>query len=697
MQKRLLSEFPEVTYESWRKQVDKDLKGADFEKRLLTRTLEGIVVQPLYTARDVIGEPDAAGFAGLSPYRRGAHAIGQHAARWDMRAEQRAPNLSDAKAALREDLASGASSLWLRFDARTRHGASLTESATFDGLPCANRAELSELLSDVDLSKVAVALDAGGNASALAAAYLSAAAQRGIPVRALHGNLGADPLGALARDGALPYSLEHALELSAELAVYLSQLASPLRAAQVSTVPYHDAGASLTQELAYALATGLAYLRANLGAGLDVAAASMQIGFRVCVASDLFLEIAKLRALRLCWAKIIAAHGGDEAAQNTHVHVLTSYRTKTARDPFVNMLRTTTETFSAMLGGADALTTRGFDELLGPSDSFARRIARNTQTILNEESHVTHVADAAGGSYYVENMTDALARAGWQLFQQIEERGGMATALVSGSIADEIAKCAELRAQSIAKRSMALTGINEFANLGEEPVLRPAQDVAALRSARLQCEQALTANQAESELAQLTAAKPDARIASALRAAEAGASIARLTQALAGAEPAAGMTALPVRRHAEAFERLRARCERYARATGQAPSAFLCNLGSIPEHKARASFASGFLQAGGVRAIDNEGFGTPEQALAAFVASAAQTTVLCGSDQQYTEWVPKLAPLLRERGAKQIILAGKPAEHAADYTQAGVSLFIYLGVDVAATLAQLLDSMGVAS
>jgi methylmalonyl-CoA mutase len=348
------------------------------------------------------------------------------------------------------------------------------------------------------------------------------------------------------------------------------------------------------------------------------------------------------------------------------------------------MLRTTTEAFAAMVGGADALTTRGFDELLGVSDGFARRIARNVQTILNEEAHVTHVADAAGGGYYIESLTDQLARGAWTIFQAIEERGGMAAALTSGSIAKEIAELASKRASAIAKRSAAITGVSEFANLREEKVVRASASVAE----RGRVDQTPPA----AALDQLSTQRGNKRIAAAIAAARQGASLHSLTLALAGSGAAVRCEPLPLRRHAEPFEALRTRAER-----GERPSAFLCNLGPVPKHKARASFASGFLNAGGIAAIDNDGFATPELAVEAFAAAGTPLAVICGADDQYPDWVPKLAPLLRARGATQILLAGKPGEHEAAFKAAGVNDFIFIGVDVVATLSQLLDRLGVAS
>jgi len=701
MQEKLLAEFPDVAYETWREQVQKDLKGADFEKRLVTRTLEGVAIQPLYTSQDVPSTPDASGFAGLPPYRRGAVSVGSYGPRWDLRAEHRALSLERAKADIADDLTRGTTSLWLRFDALARLGVEVADAtqlsdAAPDGLPCASSSDLDALLGDVDFDRVALALDAGGNAAALSAAWFGMLARSGRTLAALRGSLGCDPLGALARDGALPHSLEQARSLLVELARHVSVEAPGLRAVHVSTLVYHDAGASAAQELAYALASALEYLRWLLEGGVSMNVASRNIGFSVGVSCDLFLELAKLRALRLCWAKLIAAYGGDAQAQNTHLHAVTSLRTKTRRDPWVNMLRTTTEAFSAMVGGADALTTRGFDETLGVSEPFARRIARNTQIILNEEAHVTRVADAGGGSYYIESLTDGLARSAWRLFQEVERRGGMSAALVSGSIAKDVAELSDKRAATVAKRSLAIIGVSEFANLGEEPVVRQAPDAVAARNEQKQRLQAAAQTLSGATLAQLAAATPGKRMTAAIAAAQQGASLDQLTRALAGAAATARCTALPVRRQAEPFEALRARCDRHAALSGQRPTAFLCNLGAIVQHKARASFSTGFLSAGGVAVLDNEGFASAEAAIEAFAAANTALAVICGSDEQYPDWVPKLALGLRERGATQVVLAGRPGEHEVAYQQAGVSQFVFLGLDVVATLTQLLDSMGVA-
>jgi methylmalonyl-CoA mutase len=681
MPDKLLAEFPDTTYEQWREQVEKDLKGADFQKRLVTRTIEGLTVQPLYTARDVTTGADSS----LATHRRGAVAAGRYGARWDLRSEHSVWDIDRARDEIASDVSRGASSLWLRFDASVRTGARQPGPKP-DGLPCAGLSDLEALLSGVDLARVPVVLEAGANAPAVAACYLALAAKRGISGEALRGGFGGDPLGSVAQDGRAPYDFETARALAVELIELAEKRAPQMRSLVVSTTPYHDAGATGAQEIGIALATALTYLRWAIEAGVPVDRASAQLEFRVGIAGDLFAELAKLRALRLGYAKLIAALGGDDASQNVQLHAVTARRTKTLRDPWVNMLRTTTEAFSAMAGGADALTTRGFDEVLGPSEAFARRIARNVQIILNEEAHVTHVADPAGGSYYVEAMTDSLARDGWKQFQQLEAAGGLWPALQGGRIQAEIAELASKRESAISKRAQAILGVSEFANLGEEALNRETPAPSPAKAA----------GTASPSAAAVAAAKPGARLEAAVSAFAQGVELSQVAAAFAAGSKPIAIDALPVRRHAELFEALRTRAESHAAKSGKAPSAFLANLGPIPKHKARASFTSGFMNAGGIAVLDNEGFPTPEAAAAAFQESGTKLAVICGSDDQYPEWVSKLAPALAKAGAIEIFVAGRPGEHEAAWKAAGVTGFIFMGADVAAVLASLLDRLGVA-
>jgi methylmalonyl-CoA mutase len=697
---RLLGAFPQRTLEDWRKEVERGLSGADFEQRLVTRTLEGIAVQPLYTERDFDAAADAAGFPGAPPYLRGPVAAGRHGATWDMRPRYDNPDPRKLGDELAADLMRGARSLWLCFASEVRAGRSSAQMPRERGVPCANAAELAQLLAAVPLPEVAVSLDAGANALAVAACLFEVARRRGVALPQLDGWLNADPLGALASDGALPCSLDAAQRQMVALAAFCAQRAPRVRCATVSVVPHHEAGAHAVQELAYALATGVTYLRWLTEGGLALAEACAQLSFRFAVGADFFMEIAKLRAMRRCWSSLVRECGGGAAEQRCTIHATTSTRTKATRDPWVNMLRETSEAFSAAAGGADAITTQGFDRLLGMSDAFARRIAGNAQVILNEEAHVARVADPAGGAYYVEALSEQLAQQAWPLFQAIEARGGMAAALQSGQIAAEIAESARARGALIARRKLAITGVSEFAKVDEDRVARAEPEWDAIASAR----RTAATSAEEADLQSLGAAAerglggPEL-VALAIDAAGRGASLPQLSAALVGTAgvPAARIAKLPVRRDAEPFERLRDESDARERTTGRRPSVFLCNLGPIPEHQARAQFASGFFAAGGFAVLGNDGFDTPEAAAEAFAASGARLAAICGSDAAYPRWVEQLAPLLRARGALRVIVAGRAGEQEAHDRAAGVSDFIFAGCDAVATLQALLAAEGAGS
>jgi methylmalonyl-CoA mutase len=556
--------------------------------------------------------------------------------------------------------------------------------------------QLGELLGNVPLEQVTVSLDAGSNALAVAACFLHAARARNVAPASLRAWLNADPLGALARDGALPFSLETAREQLCALSSWAVAKAPSMRSVTVSTVPHHDAGAHCVQEVAYALATAVTYLRWLTEAGLSVLQASSQLAFSFAIGSDLFMEIAKLRAFRQCFARVVEACGGDADAQRAPVHATTSTRTKTARDPWVNLLRETTEAFAAAAGGADAITTSGFDRLLGSSDAFGRRLAANTQVILDQEAHVARVADPAGGSFYVEALTDAIAQAAWHRLQALEAAGGMQQALLGGTVAAEIEEVARARAAAYATRKQAITGVSEFA-LCEEPVLaRGEPDWNAVTAQR----QSALARASREEsvakgVAQAHARGAEAWVEAAVEAAGRGATLGQLSCSLASPGEPARARALVRMRHAAPYEQLRDASDARTRATGKRPSVFLCNLGPIPEHKARAQFASGFFAAGGFAVSDNDGFADVEAAIAGFVGSRAELVVLCGSDEAYPRLVAALAPRLREAGAKQVLLAGRPGEHEAAYRAAGIARFIFVGCDVVATLHALLAELGV--
>ncbi|RKT57555.1 methylmalonyl-CoA mutase family protein [Saccharothrix australiensis] len=429
----LAAEFPAPDREQWLELVQGVLRksGADFES-LVTTTYDGIRVQPLYTAADTA---PPSGFPGLAPFTRGGRPQGVTGG-WDVRQQHVAPD----PAALLADLENGVTSLWLRHVPADR---------------------LDDLLADVHLDLAAVVVDAGADFRAAGLAMLDVWDRRPVPAGEVRGNVGADPLGVRARTGA-----------DADLAALRDLVARArrfpgLRVVVVDGLPFHEAGGSDAQELGASLAAGVAYLRALTGFGLSAAEAARLLEFRYAATADQFLTIAKFRAARRLWARVTEVAGAPAPQAQ---HAVTSPAMMTRRDPWVNMLRTTVACFGAGLGGADAVTVLPFDHAIGLPDDFSRRIARNTQALLLEESRLAGVIDPAGGSWYVERLTDDLAHAAWAWFREIEAAGGLPGAF--DLVADRIAATWERRVANLADRTDAITGVSEFPNPDEAPVVR---------------------------------------------------------------------------------------------------------------------------------------------------------------------------------------------------------------------------------
>ena len=451
-QLRLASEFHPATRNHWRALVEKVLRrsGADVdghdgpvETLLASPTYDGFSLEPLYTADTTVPET---GFPGLPPFTRGATPDGAVATGWDVRQRHANPDPAVTRQAVLTDLENGVTSLWL---AVGEHGLPLDALAT--------------VLNEVYLDLAPVALDAGEDVLAAARALLDLHEDKGIQASEVRGNLGADPLGLRARTGRA-----HDVETVVEVA-RLARRHAHLRSAVVDALPYHEAGSSDGQELGYALATAVAYLRVLTDGGLSVEDAARQLEFRLAATADQFGTIAKLRAARRLWARV-----AEVAGTNTPVpqHVVTSSTMMTRRDPWNNMLRTTLACFAAGVGGADAVTVQPFDAAIGLPDAFARRIARNTQTILVEESRVAGVIDPAGGSWYVERHTDELAKAGWAVFQEVERAGGLAAALDAGLVAERVAAVRDARTARLDAGDEAITGVTVFPNKDEKPLTR---------------------------------------------------------------------------------------------------------------------------------------------------------------------------------------------------------------------------------
>ncbi len=668
---KLAASFPVATYADWLEAAEKALKRSDVEKALSTRTYEGFALKPLYTGERDATTTDPAGLPGLAPFTRGADAAGRTAGGWDIRQTLTHPDLEHSNRAILEDLANNVHSLSLRLDRAAQSGNANAIGET--GLPLHTTACWQALLANIPIAATPLALEAG--ASFLPAAALLASVGGPAP----GSRLGADPLGALAANGTLPQGLGQALSDMADLASHTAQNWQHVSAVAVDASAYDTAGASESQTLAAAMATGVAYLRAMTDAGMSVDDACGQIVFRLPLGPDQFFAIAKLRAARKLWARIAEVAGASEKARAARIDAVTANRNLAERDPYTNLLRTTLACFAAAVGGADSITVAPYDAALGPvSDDFARRIARNTQLLLKEESNLHRVMDPGGGAWFLEDLTVKLAQSSWALFQEIERAGGMADALTGGLVAGEIEATWAARQKNLASRRDPLTGVSEFPNITEDLPVVPEPNLTAIRSA-------LTAR-LPGKAVTLPAAGRGERTVAAIQAARDGAALDGLMAALGGSTTA--ITPLPRRRFGEAFEAMRAESDRRAEQTGKRPAIFLANLGSLATYTPRASFARNAFEAGGLQALDPGGFEDATALVAAFQQSGAKLAVLCSSDRRYAEQAEEMAKALKSAGCTWLALAGNPGDAWEAYEAAGVDAFIAMRGDLLASLKQ---------
>jgi methylmalonyl-CoA mutase len=691
--------FTMPTYEEWVAEVEKALKGAPFDKRMYTKTYEGVTLRPIYTRQDWPPTGDPSGFPGAMPFTRGATAAGNRANGWDIRQAYLYPCPAKANEIILTELNRGVTSLLLQFDRAARAGldGDAPAAAGFagdDGIMLYSVEDLDRLLTGVQLDLAPVALKAGGQFIAAAALLAALWQRRRVKGENAKGAFNADPLGALADTGSLPTDISTALQQAAELARFTAHAYANVTALAVDTSPYHDAGASETLDLAASMATAVAYLKAMTAAGLGIDQACRQIQFIYSIPCDQFLAICKLRAARKLWARIAEACGASEPARAMRIHAVSAHRMMSQRDPWVNILRTTVSCFAAAVGGAEAITLRPYDAAVGGvSDELGRRIARNTHIILGEESNLAKVIDPGGGSWYIEARTDELAKIAWAEFQTIENEGGMEAVLADGSLAKKIAAAYALREESLAKRRDPVTGVSEFPNITEEPVRHEAPDAAALLAGAAERLKTARGKDTAGCQAALAAMTSGGLVLNAIQAAAAGATVGAIASALAGTP--ASITALPKHRLGEQFEALRDASDAYEGKTGARPKIFLANLGPIAKHTGRATFAKNFFEVAGIEAIGNEGFQDAGACAEAFRQSGARIAILCSADPIYEAMVGEVAPALKGAGCEFLFLAGAPGDKKEQYMAAGVDDFIFLGGNLLQTTRSTLQRLGV--
>jgi methylmalonyl-CoA mutase len=616
----LASGFAPASYDKWRQLVDKALKGADFDRKLVAKTADGLRIEPLYTRADTL--PGAAAVApGKAPFTRGTHAAADGLG-WQIHQRVVEADAVAANKVILEELEGGANGVVLQIAGPGQNGIAI-----------ASAADAAATLPGVLVDYAPIALAAGLNGLDAARHYLKAlAAQKREAGGTAVSRLNVDPLGTLARYGATWAPIEAALAETVAFAGEARGSERRVTAVLVDATVPHEAGASEAQELAFLAASLVGYLRAFEAAGVAPKDGLPTIAFAVAVDTDLFVGAAKLRAARTIIARIAEASGASAAGM--HITAVTSARMMARRDPWTNMLRTTAACAAAAFGGADAVTVLPYTWALGTPDRFARRIARNTQLVLQEESQLGRVVDPIGGSWYVEKLTDDLAKRAWTQFQDLEAEGGIIAALQSGGLQDDIAKVAATRAKSIATGRQELTGISVFPFLGDDGVK----------------------------------VTPYAQPAPA---------------------PKAEIKALEPHRLGEAFEKLRDAGDVFLAKTGHRKQVFMANLGEIAEHNRRSQWMWNYLAAGGIDGLMSDGYKSSADAAAAFKASGAKIACICSSDEVYAREAEAAAKALKEAGAARVLLAGRPGEAEAALRAAGVDGFIFAGQDAVATLEEL--------
>jgi methylmalonyl-CoA mutase len=612
---QLASGFPAMDEAGWRALVEASLKGRPFET-LRSRSADGIVIEPVY------GRTHDAPALPAGPAREAAGS-------WTLVQRADMPDLAAANTQMLDDLTNGATGIALVIPGSVTAGA--------HGVAISDARSVERVFDGVELDFISLRLDGGRNGRDLALLVLDEYKRRLLDLSRCRLDLGLDPFGALALNGRIVNRKELASRAGGMFAK-ARKLDHKGGVFCADARVHHGAGCSEAQELALALATGVDYLRLLEEAGIDPAISAPQTSMLLTADADQFLTIAKLRAARLLWARMLEASGLETSPLTLHAE--TAMRMMSRRDPHVNLLRTTSAAFAAGIGGADSVTVLPFTAALGLPDGFARRLARNIQNLILEESRAGRVTDAAAGSGYVETLTGELARAAWDVFQQIEQAGGMMAFLAAGKAQALIGDVRAHRNKDIARRKMALTGVSEFPNL----------------------------NEAASKV--LDMALPEDW------------SIGTPWQAdMVECEP------LAQHRLAEGFETLRDASDAHFKATGKRPQVFLATLGTPADFTVRATWMTNLLAAGGIEAVAG--------AVQDFQASGLDAACICSSDAIYATEAEATARTLAGLGASHVMMAGKPGNIEQLLAEAGVGEFVHAGQDVLALLGSLHERLGV--
>jgi len=615
--KKLFAEFSPITTEQWEAKINADLKGKDYERALVWKTYEGFSVRPYYRQENLAGKEYLENLPGEFPYVRGNNKTSNN---WLVRQNIFVTDFAEANKKALNVLGKGVTSLGF----------------LFSDCCAVSKENLAVLLKDICLEAAEVNMVCPGddcNLAELFVDYVSAGSWNNDKVTA---STATDPIGSFVLKGILE---EGALE-KLKTVVEKAKAVKNFRTIAVHGKFFANSGASIVQELAFALAEGAEYLTALTEAGVSIDDAAKAIKFNMGVGNNYFMEIAKLRAGRLLWSKIVEAYGPDcKCAAKMIVHSETNRYNKTIYDPYVNMLRTQTEAMSAALGGAHSVTVLPFNAVYEDTTEFSERIARNQQILLQEESHLNKIADPSAGSYYIETLTESIADEAWKLFLAVQDKGGFIAAFKEGFVQNSIKAMAAERDKRVAQRRDNILGTNQFPNFTEK--MKPGFDGSLFEPIDLTAE---------------------------------------------GAE----VETLKPYRESQAFEALRYTTDMYAQENKR-PLAFMLTMGNLAFRKARAQFSCNFFAVAGFEVVDNNGFATVEEGVAAAKAAGADIVVVCSSDDEYAEIAPKVAEQLDE---EILVVAGAPA-CMDELKEKGITNFIHVKSNILEDLKAYQSKLGI--
>ncbi len=638
----LASEFPQAEYEDWLTLIEKQATGTTSYEKLVSETYDAITIRPLY---DNLTQHCAT--PGNFPYTRSTD---QKINTWAIAQQYAHPDIVHSNALILDDLSKGVTHIRLLMSANNCN-AKATESdnrASSKGLECYGLDDLDSLLQGVKLEWVPTEIHAGGSFLEYATAFMALCNRRSVDCEKIDTAFNADPVSVFADSGNLPANSRAMLRRLAILAESCSKQYPKVRAAGVSGAVFHNAGASQAQEIGIMLAAGVAYIRAMTAHGIDINTACTQIRFRMTVDAEYFQSIAKFRSIRELWAQICQHCGANEHACKIDLHGETSFRMQSKRDPWVNILRTTVASCAAAIGGAKSITCLPLDQAMGHPSKLARRISRNTQLLLQDESAIHQIIDPIGGSYFIEDYTEKLSEKAWEFFQKIESKGGIFNSLQDGSLQSDITEIRERRIHAIETRRQPLTGVTEFADLFETELITDPADIQKIRKNTLaRTDQSTPAPTLESD-------NPD--ITTMVEALEEGVSTPGLSEQIKGHKH--HCTQLKADRLASQFEALRESSDVYFSKHGVRPAVFVITIGSSDQYSSRLGYIKNFFAAGGIDINPYKTTADMEVTARSWQNSALPIVVLCSNDENYERLGIDIVKSLRNANAQHLYLAG---------------------------------------